>query len=190
MHKNAAFRAPLVARAVGLEGVGRVLDLGGGSGAYSIAFARANPDLEAEVLDRPSVVPLTRKYVDEAGLGNRVTAREGDMRSEEYGSGYDLVLLSAICHMYSPDENRDLLTRAFAALGPSGRVVIQDFILNSDKTGPRTGALFALNMLTGTGGGSSYSGEEYTTWLQEVGFEDAHRVPLPGPTDLVVARRP
>ncbi len=190
MHKNAGFRAPLVARAVGLEGVGRVLDLGGGSGAYSIAFAQAEPNLTAEVLDRASVVPLTRRYVEEAGLEERVTTRVGDMRSDDYGNGFDLVFLSAICHMNSPHENRDILARAFAALTPSGRVVIQDFILNADKAGPRTGAIFALNMLTGTRGGGSYSGEEYTTWLQDAGFEDVRRIPLPGPTDLVLARRP
>jgi (2Fe-2S) ferredoxin/predicted O-methyltransferase YrrM len=190
MHKNAGFRAPLVARAVGLEGVRRILDLGGGSGAYSIAFAREAQNLTAEVLDLPSVVPITHTHIGEAGLSHRVTAREGDFRNDEYGRGYDLVFVSAICHMNSSEENRALLAKAFAALEPSGRVVIQDFILAPDKTGPKTGALFALNMLTGTRAGSSYSEEEYTTWLQEAGFEDARRVPLPGVTDLVIARRP
>jgi hypothetical protein len=92
--------------------------------------------------------------------------------------------------MNSPDENRALFRKAFKALAPSGRVVIQDFVLNPDKTGPKTGALFALNMLVGTRAGSAYSGEEYVGWLREAGFVDARRVPLSGPTDLVIARRP
>jgi len=68
--------------------------------------------------------------------------------------------------------------------------VIQDFILNREKTGPKTGVLFALNMLVGTHGRSSYSEDEYARWLREAGFDGIHRVPMPGPTDLVIGRRP
>jgi (2Fe-2S) ferredoxin/SAM-dependent methyltransferase len=189
MHKNARLRAPMVVRAVGLDGVRRVLDLGGGSGAYSIAFAKARPDLTAEVLDVASVVPIAQRHIDEAKLSTRVRTRVGDINDDTYGTGYDLVFLSAVCHMNSPDENRALLRKAFAALAPSGRVAIQDFVLNADKTGPKTGALFALNMLVGTRAGSAYSEEEYVTWLGETGFEEAQRVRLPGPTDLLIARR-
>ncbi len=189
MHKNASFRAPLVVRSLELEGVERLLDLGGGSGAYSLAFARALPELKAEILDRPGVVPIARRHIEEAGLGERATARVGDFRDESYGRDYDLLFLSAICHMNSPEENRALFRKAFEALAPSGRVVIQDFILDADKTAPRTGALFALNMLVGTRGGSSYSMEEYEDWLRSVGFEEVRRLPLPGPTDLLEARR-
>lgn len=190
MHKNAAFRAPLVARAIGLEGSRRMLDVGGGSGAYAIAFARAEPGLEADILDLPDVVPIARRYAEEAGVSGRVRVRVGDLRDDRFGSGYDLVYFSAVCHMNSPDENRSMLKKAFAALVPSGRVVIHDFILNPDKAGPRTGALFALNMLVGTRAGSSYSGEEYAEWLRDAGFGEVRRVELPGPTALVTGRRP
>ena len=190
MHKNAAFRAPLVARVIGLGGVRRMLDVGGGSGAYAIAFAEAQPGLEAEIFDLSTVVPIAQRYIQQAGVVDRVRTRVGDLRSDGFGTGYDLVLFSAICHMNSPEENRAMLTRAFAALAPSGRVVIHDFILNPDKAGPRTGALFALNMLVGTRAGSSYSGEEYAAWLREAGFAQVERVELPGPTALVIGRRP
>jgi hypothetical protein len=136
------------------------------------------------------VVSITQRHIDAAGLTGRVTTRVGDLHDDEYGTGYDLVFISAICHMNSPDENRAMLAKAFAALAPSGRVVIQDFILNPDKTGPKSGALFALNMLVGTRAGSSYSEEEYSAWLAGVGFENARSVHLPGPTDLVIADRP
>jgi len=189
MHKNARLRAPMVVRAVGLDGVRRVLDLGGGSGAYSIAFAEAQPDLTAEVLDVAAVVSIAQRHIDEAKLSTRVRTRVGDFNDDTYGTGYDLVFLSAICHMNSPDENRAMLRKAFAALAPSGRVAIQDFVLNADKTGPKTGALFALNMLVGTRAGSAYSEEEYVAWLGETGFEEAQRVRLSGPTDLLIARR-
>ena len=190
MHKNAAFRAPLVVRAVGLEGVGRVLDVGGGSGAYAIAFAQAQRGLTADILDLATVVPLAAGHIAEAGVAARVRTRVGDLRKDDYGTGYDLVFISAICHMNTPDENRAMFGRAFQALAPSGRVVVQDFILNPDKTGPKAGALFALNMLVGTRGGSAYSEAEYATWLGGAGFQDVERRRLPGPSDLMVGRRP
>jgi predicted O-methyltransferase YrrM len=189
MHKNAAVRAPQVVRAIGLEGVRRVLDLGGGSGAYSIAFAQAGEDVHADVFDLESVVPITRRHIEEAGLADRVGTRVGDLLEDSYGTGYDLVFISAICHMLSPDENRAMLSKAFAALAPGGRVVIQDFILSSAKTAPKSGALFALNMLVGTRAGSAYSHDEYAGWLREAGFSDPGHVRLPGPTGLIVATR-
>jgi (2Fe-2S) ferredoxin/predicted O-methyltransferase YrrM len=189
MQQGSRERAPAIVRAVGVEGVRRMLDLGGGSGACSIAFARANPELRAEVLDLPDVVPITQSYVQRAGLSDRITARAGDMLTSPLGEGYDLILLSAICHMFSPDDNRALFRRAHAALAPGGRLAIQDFILEPDKTSPRFAALFALNMLVGTRAGSSYSEPEFTDWLRETGFSDIKRVRLPGPAGVMIATR-
>ena len=190
MHRNAALRAPVVVNAVGPEAVGRLLDVGGGSGAYAIAFARANPSLRADVFDLATVVRIAARHIVEAGVGDRVRTRIGDLRTDAFGSGYDMVLLSAICHMLGPDENRDLLRRAHQSLAPGGRVVIQDHVMDAGKTAPRSGALFAINMLVGTANGSTYSEEEYTAWLREAGFVDVRHVTLVGPNDLIVARRP
>ena len=190
MHRNAALRAPLVVQAVGAGGVKQLLDVGGGSGAYAIAFARANPALQAVVFDLAPVLPIAARHIAEAGLADRVTTRVGNLRADDLGSGHDLVLLSAICHMLNPGENRDLLRRVFAALVPGGRVVIQDHIMSADKTSPRGGALFALNMLVGTAGGSTYSEDEYAGWLRLAGFAPVRHVALAGPNDLMIAQRP
>ena len=190
MHRNASERAPLVVRAVGAEDVHRMLDVGGGSGAYSIAFAQANPALRADILDLATVEPIARRHILEAGVANRVNVRPGDLRSGPLGQGYDLVFVSAICHMLDPGKNLDLLRRCREALAPGGRVVIQDFILEPDKTAPRFAALFALNMLVGTRGGSSYSEPEYAGWLDEAGFQGIHYARLPGITGLMIGSRP
>ena len=190
MHRNATERAPLVLRAVGAAGLHRMLDVGGGSGAYSIAFAKANPALHADILDTPAVEPIAQRHIQAAGLVDRVRVRAGDLRSGALGEGYDLVFISAICHMLSPAENQDLLRRARQALAPAGRLVIQDFILQPDKTAPRFAALFALNMLVGTAGGSSYSEPEFAAWLADAGFEQVRHVNLPGITALMIASRP
>ncbi len=190
MHRNAAERTPLVVQAVGTGPAERLLDVGGGSAAYSIAFAKANEKLHATVLDLPPVLPLAQGHINAAGLAGRVETRAGDLRRDPLGKGFTLVLVSAICHMLSPEENQDLLRRCFEALAPQGRVVIQDFILEPDKTAPRHAALFAVNMLVGTEAGSTYSHEEYSAWMRGAGFEEVRHLRLPGPSGLMMGRRP
>ncbi|MGD1100962.1 MAG: methyltransferase [Terriglobia bacterium] len=186
MHRNAAERAPLIVKAVGTEAVERLLDVGGGSAAYSIAFAQAHEKLHATVLDLPTVLPIAQGHISAAGLAGRVETRPCDLRRDPLGKGFTMVLVSAICHMLSPAENQDLFRRCFAALEPQGRLVMQDFILEPDKTAPKQAALFALNMLVGTPAGSTYSDEEYTAWLREAGFQEVRQIRLPGPSSLMV----
>jgi cyclopropane fatty-acyl-phospholipid synthase-like methyltransferase len=187
MHRGAESGAAELVRKVGAAGVRRLLDVGGGSGAYAIAFARANPELRAEVFDLAPVVPIAAKHIRAAGLAQRVTTRVGDLRTDDFGRGYDLILLSAICHMLGPEENQDLLTRCGRALARGGRIVIRDFILEPDKTAPRWAALFALNMLVATRSGATYTEAEYRGWLEAAGFGDITRPDPAG--DLIVAMR-
>jgi predicted O-methyltransferase YrrM len=189
MDRNAKERAGAVIKAVGTDGIQHMLDLGGGSGAYSIAFARAIPGLNSEILDLGEVVPITQENIRKAGLADRIATRVGDMLRDPLGKNYDLILVSAICHMFSPEENRELLQRAHNALAPNGKVVVQDFILEPTKTAPRFAALFSLNMLVGTQAGSSYSEPEYASWLRDAGFSDVRRVRLPGPAGLMIGVR-
>ena len=186
MQRLAKDRAPLVVEALGTAGVRRILDLGGGSGAYSIAFAKACPDVKCEILDLPEVAPLTCEYVSQAGVAAQVSVRAGDMLHDQLGSGYEIIMLNAICHMFSAEQNFDVFRRARQALQPNGRLVVQDFILNPDKTGPLHAALFSLNMLVGTDAGASYSEQEYTAWMKAAGFAEVRRINLPEPSSLIV----
>jgi len=188
MQRHAKDRAPHVVRALGTAGVRRILDLGGGSGAYSIAFAKAYPDVQCEILDVPEVLPLTAEYVSQAGVSSRVRLRAGDMLRDDFGSGYDIIMLNAICHMFSEEQNRDIFHRAHQALVPNGRLAVQDFILNPDKTGPQHAALFSLNMLVATEAGATYSEPEYTQWMKAAGFSEVCRIELLGPSGLIVGR--
>jgi SAM-dependent methyltransferase len=188
MQRNAKDRAPLVVKALGTAGVRRVLDLGGGSGAYSIAFAKVCPDVRCEILDVPEVVPLTATYVSQAGVSAQVRLRAGDMLRDDFGLGYDIIMLNAICHMFSEEQNRDIFRRAHQALAPSGRLVVQDFVLNPEKTAPQHAALFSLNMLVATDAGATYSEPEYAQWMKAAGFTEVCRINLPGPSDLIVGR--
>lgn len=190
MDNNARGRARAIAQAVEVNGAKRMLDLGGGSGAYSIAFVKSAPGLQSEIVDLDAVLPITQDHIRKAGLADRITTRPGDMLTVPLEpEKYDLVLLSAVCHMFSPEENKQLLGRSYAALAPKGRLVISDFVLEADKTAPRFGALFALNMLVNTRAGASYSEPEYDAWLKEAGFSETRRVRMPGPANLMIATK-
>jgi predicted O-methyltransferase YrrM len=190
MDVNARGRARAMAQAVALNGSKQMLDLGGGSGAYSIAFAKAAPDLKSEIIDLAEVLPIAEEHIRKAGLADRITTHAGDMLTVPLEAGkYDLVLLSAICHMFSPQENEQLLRRAYEALAPNGRLVISDFVLDADKTSPRFAALFSLNMLVGTRAGASYSEPEYTDWMKHAGLSDIKRVRMPGPGSLMMGTK-
>ena len=185
MHARAQASAQETVRLSGISDATRMLDVGGGSGVFSMAFARACPELHAEILDLGAVVPLAENYIREAGLQDRVRVRPGDMRTAEFGQGFDLVLLSAVCHMFSEDENRSLIQRCAQALVPGGRLVVREFILQEDRTAPRFAALFAINMLVGTEHGNTYTEGEYRTWLKEAGFASVTRPDPEG--DVLVA---
>ncbi len=188
MDRNARERAAQVVAAAGSD-FHKMLDLGGGSAAYSIAFAKAHPEMHAEILDQPDVVPLTREYIAKAGLAQRITAHVGDMLHDELGEGYDLVMLSAIAHMFSPEQNHQLLKRIVRALRPGGTLILQDFILDPGKTSPLFATLFALNMLVNTESGGTYSEAEYAEWMKEAGFRTVRRVRLPGPANLMIGEK-
>ncbi len=190
MQRNSQEGAPAVAGAVDTSNVRRMLDVGGGSGAYSIALARANPQLHAVIFDQKPVLAIAQTHIDRAGLAARITTQAGDLRTDAYGEDFDLVFISSICHMLSPAENIEMFRKALAALNPGGRIVMRDFILEDDKTAPRQAALFALNMLVGTREGSSYSRSEYKNWLEQAGFTDVRHVGLPGPASLMIGVKP
>ena len=187
MHARAQDDAQETARLSGIRDAKRMLDVGGGSGAYSIAFAKACPTLHAEILDLGAVVPLAEEYIRNAGLEGRVRVRPGDMRTADFGQGHDLVLLSAVCHMWSEDDNRALIKRCARALVPGGHLVIREFILNEERTTPPFAAIFAINMLVGTEHGNTYSEGEYRTWMTEAGLGAIVRPDPQG--DVVVAEK-
>ncbi len=190
LNRKSLARAPKLLQAIGTSGMRRILDLGGGSGAYSIAYCRADEAIEAVVFELPQTAPITKEYIARSGMQHRVRVRAGDFLCEDLGAGYDLILLFSITHLLGENENQDLLARCHQALAPGGRVAIHDHIMEASKTRPRAGAIFALNMLLATQGGGTYSGEEYREWLRAAGFSAVQRRDLPGePTAVVIGVR-
>jgi SAM-dependent methyltransferase len=188
MHDRAVRQAPAVVGQLDLAGVSRVLDVGGGSGAYAMAFVRAKAGLSAVVFDLPNVLPLTASYIERDGLSGRVSTVAGDYLRDDLGSGFDVVFLSAIIHSNSPGENAKLIRKCARALRPGGCVVVQDFIMDEERVAPSHGAFFALNMLVGTEAGDTYTESEVSSWMIAAGLSGVSRQGTPFGTSQIVGR--
>jgi len=190
MHNVSRSQAPVLAEALDLSGAKRLLDVGGGSGVFSIALANKNPGLTCTVFDVVSAVPIARRHAAQAGLGDRVKAVAGDYMRDGLGEGFDAALFSSIIHINGPRENAWLMKKAFDALSPGGQVIVRDFIMDEDRTSPARGAIFALNMLLNTNRGDTYPESEVAGWLLEAGFTDPVRLDLGPGVAALVARKP
>ncbi|MGE4296982.1 MAG: methyltransferase [Desulfovibrionaceae bacterium] len=189
MHARALETADALVARIGMDGVARVLDVGGGSGVYAMAMCRAASRVRATVFDLPQVTPLTRRYVAAGGFEARIGIVEGDYREAAFGEGFDLVFLSAIAHINSPEVNRSLLRRAYAALVPGGRIVVQDFIMDADRMRPAMGVFFALNMLVSTDAGDAYTEAEIRGWLEDAGCVGVERVETGPNTTMLIGHK-
>jgi predicted O-methyltransferase YrrM len=191
MHVVGRVHAPKIVQAINPGSARRLIDVGGASGTYTIAFLEASAEMTATLFDLPDVVDMGRARITEAGLMDRVTIVAGNFRTDSLPSGHDLALVSAIIHMNSPEQNVDLYKKIFDALVPGGRIVIRDHVMKPDNTSPKSGALFAINMLVGTPGGGTYTYAEIKTGLDAAGFENVKLIqegePMMG---LVEAYRP
>jgi hypothetical protein len=180
-----------IARAYNPQRFTKMLDVGGASGTYIIAFLRENPHIKATLFDLEPVIPLARKRIESEGLTDRVSFVDGDFYKDDLPGGHDLVLLSAIIHQNSIDENIDLYRKAFHALTPGGAILIRDHIMNDARTKPPAGAMFAINMLVNTSGGDTYTLEEVKDGLEKAGFVNVRLVRTGERMDsLVEARKP
>ncbi|HEY0455102.1 MAG TPA: class I SAM-dependent methyltransferase [Verrucomicrobiae bacterium] len=167
-----------------------VLDLAAGSGVWGIALAQQSPNVNIHAVDWPPVLKVTKKVADRHGVGNRLTAVEGDLTSADFGSGHRVATLGHILHSEGRERSRQLLRKTFAALASGGTIAIMEFLVNNDRTGPPSGLFFAVNMLVNTVDGDAFSFEEISDWLLEAGFKDPRLLEVPAVSPLVLATKP
>ena len=169
----------------------RLLDLGGGSGTYTIAFLEKNQNMTGVIFDLPDVISLAAERMKDEGYLKRVTLVAGDFYKDELPAGCDLALLSAIIHQNSPQENLDLYKKIYRSLEPRGALLIRDHVMDESRTKPPAGALFAINMLVCTAGGDTYTFKEIKNTLEQAGFTEVQLVRSGERMDcLVEARKP
>jgi precorrin-6B methylase 2 len=150
-----------------------LLDIGGGSGTWTIAFLRACPSARATIFDLPPVVTMAQHRLAAAGLSHRVQFVPGDFMADTLPAGADLAWVSAIVHQNSRAQNRQLFANTYQALVPGGRIAIRDILMDDTRTQPVAGALFAINMLVATEGGGTFTFAELQEDLGAAGFVDA-----------------
>lgn len=189
MEQTGSIRAPRVARAIPLRGIERVLDIGGGSAAYSRALVQKKPSLKVTLLDLPDVIPIARRHVRRVGMVENFTFQPGDLNRSDLGYGFDLVLISNICHMLSPAGNIALIRKSFRALTSGGKLAVHDFILNDQRIWPGSAAIFAVNMLVNTDEGNSFTEQEYRTWMKRAGFRSFQFRRLSKGSDLLLGMK-
>lgn len=189
MHDRAKRTAEAVVARLPLEGIRKVLDLGGGPGTYAMEMVKKHPGITACVFDLPGVTTLTQQYIDREGLTERMSTRSGDFMTDDIGSDYDLIFVSAIIHSYSPEENKSLIKKCEQATTPGGYIVIQDYIMDEDSIFPVEGALFAINMLVNTDSGSTYPESEVAGWMSAAGWSDIQRMESAHKTSQMIGRK-
>lgn len=172
MHVVGKKLAYSTAESVDLAPFTRLLDIGGGSGTYTMAFLKRAPHMTATLFDRPEVVEMARRRLAADGFLDRVQLAAGDYNTDEMPPDHDLALLSAIIHINGRDGNRDLMARVFRSLKPGGMILIRDYVMDETRTFPPEGALFAVNMLVATTNGNSYTFSEIREDLKVAGFRE------------------
>ncbi len=161
--------APHLARVAPLENAKRLIDVGGGTGIYSIACLQQFPKLTAVVWDRPEVLKIAAEMAAEYGVSERLELLPGDMFADDVPNG-DAMLLSNILHDWDVPECETLVQRCANRLPNGGRLLVHDVFLDDDLGGPLPIALYSASLFTFTEG-RAYSATEYRGWLQAAGLQ-------------------
>jgi SAM-dependent methyltransferase len=189
MHDRAKKQAPQQLANIDLSEIKSTLDIGGGSGAYSMEFVSKNPAIEATVFDLPIVIPITKKFIEKEGFSDKIKTHSGDYTTDDLPKKFDLAFLSAIIHSNSLETNQDLIKKCYDSLNKNGKIVIQDWIMNDDRTQPVSGAVFAINMLVGTESGDCYTEQEVTEMLNVAGFKNILRIEFETGLSQMIAQK-
>jgi predicted O-methyltransferase YrrM/DNA-binding transcriptional ArsR family regulator len=168
--------APVLAERLPMDGVKRLLDVGGGTGIYSIALLQKYPHLRAIVLDHAEVLKVAAEMAQSSGVADRLELREGDMLADPLPTDCEAILLSNILHDWDVPQCQQLVERCAAALPAGGRLLIHDVFLNDELDGPLPIALYSAALFTLTEG-RAYSQAEYRGWLTDAGLSPDEMIP-------------
>lgn len=181
MHERALGIARALVGIVDLTGRRALLDVGGGPGTYSVLLTQRYAGLKSEVLELPGVAAVARELVAAAGAADRVSLRDGDYHSADFGSGKDVVLMSGMFHRETAEACRALITRAADCLETGGLLVVSDVFTDADGAHPSFASLFGLNMMLTAPDGGVHADADVMAWMAAAGFRDPRTVPLPPP---------
>src|SRR5262245_21392044 len=187
-HTGSLGPAHLAARRIELDRRRRLLDVGGGSGAYTLAFLAANPGLSATILDFPQTIDTARRYAREAGVADRIAHVAGNATTTDWPPGHDVVWISYVCSAVGREDIGILARRAFATLPPGGLLLVHDFMVDDAHEGPPFAAWYLLASIFDNPTAVCLTPSYVEAVLREAGFAvDGTQVMLPGITMLTRA---
>jgi 2-polyprenyl-3-methyl-5-hydroxy-6-metoxy-1,4-benzoquinol methylase len=157
----------------------KILDIAAGHGLYGIEFAKNNPQASVVALDWAAVLEVAKENAQNAGVADRYSTIEGSAFDVDYGTGYDLILLTNFLHHFDPPTNETLLRKVHAALAEGGRAVTLEFVPNEDRISPPEAAGFSMMMLGSTPNGDAYTFPELERMFLNAGFtgNEMHQLP-------------
>ncbi len=167
----------------------RVLDIAAGHGMFGVTIAQRNPRAEVVAVDWAPVLTVATENAKSLGVADRYRTIPGNAFDVDYGTGYDVALLTNFLHHFDKDTNISLLRKVAAAMKTGGRIVILEMVPNEDRVSPPLAAGFALTMLAGTPSGDAFTLREFEQMLKAAGFGHPAVHPLPGPETVIVALR-
>jgi 2-polyprenyl-3-methyl-5-hydroxy-6-metoxy-1,4-benzoquinol methylase len=166
----------------------KVLDIAAGHGAFGVAFSRLNPNAQIVAQDWANVLQVAVENAHAAGVADRYSTIPGSAFDVDFGSDYDVVLLTNFLHHFDPATCDHLLKKVHAALVEGGRAVTLDFIPNHDRVSPPVAASFAMTMLGTTPSGDTYTFAELETMCASAGFDRSElRHLTPTPQQVVIS---
>ncbi|OLC87058.1 MAG: hypothetical protein AUJ08_01180 [Thaumarchaeota archaeon 13_1_40CM_3_50_5] len=186
MHGVSIGPAMALAKSFDFSKYRKMVDIGGGSGVYCIEVVKRNPNISAVVLDLEPVCQVAQEYIGKFNLQDKIQTTALDFWKEPLPSGYDVAFLSHILHDYDQDKDTFLLKKICDSLNNDGVVLISEWLINDEKTGPPPSALMGLNMIVESYGGRNYSFAEISKMLKTAGFKRIEKRPLATPAELIV----
>lgn len=189
-HELVLLTGEALAETVDLSRQRRLLDLGGGTGAMSIALCRRHPELLAVVFETPGVAAVARSVIGDSGVSGRIQVIEGDFATDPLPEGCDVVLLANLLSVATPRANQALLGRIFDLLPSGGRVLLSGWMLDEGRTSPLLPVLFCLEDINWGAPDVEHTAATYASWLSAAGFRDIERATYYPPTSAVAARKP
>jgi len=168
----------------------KVLDIAAGHGLYGISVAKLNPAAQIYASDWKSVLEVAEENARAMGVGDRHHLLPGSAFDVDFGTDYDLALVTNFLHHFDPPTCTDFMKKVHASLKPGGRAAIVEFVPNPDRVTPPVAAAFSMMMLTTTPAGDAYTFAELESMAKNAGFARVELVPSPlGLDRLIVAYR-
>jgi len=154
------------------------LDLGCGSGAYSIAACQAHLKLRACCVDFEEILEITKEYIEANELSDRITTQALSYLDDPLPKGYDAVWFGGTLNGYSAEQIKTIFEKVHAVLPAGGILALYEYFIFDDRTGPLFSTLMNLNSFVGSNDAQILTLGEMQKLLLDTGFKDVRHQPL------------